>query len=69
MGAGHCRTAGRMTGIVLRHTTEAFPPARQGTVLNHHRVISIATNALIVPNCALVTYLMMAAEVGLPDSV
>jgi len=34
---------------------EAFPPTRQGTILNSHRVIGIATNTLIVLNCALVT--------------
>jgi len=29
-----------MTSI-LRHVAEAFPPARQGTILNSHRVIGI----------------------------
>jgi len=57
-----------MTSI-LRHVAEAFPPARQGTILNSHRFICIATNTSIVLNCALVTYIMMAADVGLPDAV
>ena len=54
--------AGRMTSI-LRHVAEVFPPARQGTILNNHRVICIATNTSVVLNCALVTYIMMTAEV------
>jgi len=53
----------------LRHVAEAFPPDRQGTILNSHRVIGIATNTLMVLNCALVTYIMMTADVGLPDAV
>jgi len=42
-GAGHCTSAKRITSI-LRHVAEAFPAARQGTILNIHRVIGIATN-------------------------
>ena len=57
-----------MTSI-LRHVAEAFPPARQGTILNNHRVIGIATNTSMVLSYALVTYLMMTAEVGLWDVV
>jgi len=57
-----------MTSI-LRHVTEAFPPAKQGTILNSHRVIGISTNTSMVLNYALVTYLMMTADVGLPDAV
>jgi len=57
-----------MTSI-LRHVAEAFAPARQGTILNSHQVIDIATNTSMVLNCALVTYIMMTAEVGLPDAV
>jgi len=38
--AGHCTSAKRMTSI-LRHVAEAFPPARQKTNLNNHRVIGI----------------------------
>jgi len=53
----------------LRHVAEAFPPARQGTILNFHRVIGIATNTSMVLNCALVTYIMITADVGLPDAV
>jgi len=53
-GAVHCTSAKRMTSI-LRHVAEAFPPARQGTILNSHRVIGIATNTSIMLNCALVT--------------
>jgi len=30
---------------------------------------SIATNTSMVLNCALVTYIMMTADVGLPDAV
>jgi len=52
-GAGHCTSAKRMTSI-LRHVAEAFPPARQGTILNTHRVIGIATNTSMVLNKALV---------------
>ena len=67
-GAGHCISAGRMTSI-WRHVADAFPPARQETILNNHRVIGIATNTSMVLNCALVTYLIMTAEVGLMDVV
>jgi len=45
-----------MTSI-LWHVAEAFPPTRQGTILNSHRVIGIATNTLMVLNCALLTYI------------
>jgi len=45
-GAGHCTSAKGMTRI-LRHVAEAFPPARQGTILSFHRVIGIATNTSI----------------------
>jgi len=48
---------------------EAFPLARHGTNLNNHRVIGIAANTSMVLNCALVTYTMMTADVGLPDAV
>jgi len=51
----------RMTSI-LRHAAEAFSPAGQGTILNTHRVIGIATNTSMVLNCALVTYIMMTAQ-------
>jgi len=64
-GAGHCTSAKRMTSI-LRYVAEAFPPARQGTILNSHRVIGITTNTTMVLNCALVTDIMMTADVGLP---
>jgi len=67
-GAGNCTSAKRMTSI-LRHVVEAFPPARQGTIQNKHRVISIAANTSMVLNCALVTYKMMTADAGLPDAV
>jgi len=67
-GAGHCASAKRMTGI-LRHVAEAFPPARQFKILNFYRVIGIATNTSMVLNCAMVTYIMMTADVGLPDVV
>jgi len=46
----------------LGHVAEAFPPARQVTILNSHRVIGIATNTSMVLNCALVTYIMMTAD-------
>jgi len=52
-----------------QHVAEAFPPARQGTILITHRVIGIATNTSMVLNCALVTYIVMTADVGLPDAV
>jgi len=67
-GAGHCTSAKRMT-IIFRHVAVAFPPARQGTILNSHRVIGIATNTSMVLNCAIVTYIMMTADVGLLDVV
>jgi len=54
---------------ILRHVAEAFPSARQGIIPNFHRVIGIATNTSIVLNFALVTYILMAADVGLPDAV
>jgi len=52
-GTGHCTLAKRMTSI-LRHVAEIFPPARQGTILNSHRVIGIAINTSMVLNCAIV---------------
>jgi len=67
-GAGHCTSAKRMTSI-LRNVAEAYPPAKQETILNCHRIISIATNTSMALNCALVTYIMMTADVGLPDAV
>ena len=42
-----CTSAGRMTRI-LSHVAEAFPPARQVTILNNYRVIGIATHTLLV---------------------
>jgi len=57
-----------MTSI-LRHVAEAFPPARQGKILNSHRVIGFATNTSMVLNCTLVTYIMMTADAGLPNAV
>jgi len=66
--SGHCTSAKRMTGI-MRHVAEAFPSARQGTILNSHRVIDIANNTSMVLNCALVTYIVMTADVGLSDVV
>jgi len=53
----------------LRHVAEAFPLARQGTILNSHPIIGVAINTSMVLNCALVTYVMMTADVGLPDAV
>jgi len=61
----HCKSENRMTSI-LRHFADAFPPAWQGTILNSHRVIGIATNTSMVLNCA---YIMMTADVGRPDAV
>ena len=52
---------------VLRQVAEVFPPAMHGIILIDHRVIDIATNTSMVLNCALVTYLMMIAELGLLD--
>jgi len=57
-----------MTSI-LRHVAEAFPPAGQGAILKSHLFIGIATNISMVLNCGLVTYIMMTADVGLPDVV
>jgi len=67
-GEGHCKSAKCMTSI-LRHVAEAFPSGRQGTILNNHRVIGIAANTSMVLNFALVTYIMMTADAGLPDAV
>jgi len=51
----HCTSAKLMTSM-LRHIAEAFPPARQGTILNNHSFISIATNtSMVLLDCALVT--------------
>jgi len=61
-------SAKRMTSI-LRRVEQAFPPGRQRTILNSHRVIGRATNTSMVLNCALLTYIMMTADVGLPDAV
>jgi len=41
----------------------------EGKILISHRVIGIATNTSLVLNWALVTYIMMIADVGLPDAV
>jgi len=38
-GTGHCKSAKRMTSI-LRDVAEAFPAARQGTILNSNRVVA-----------------------------
>jgi len=67
-GAGLYTSVNCMTSI-FRHVAEAFPPARQGKIVNSHRVIGIATNTSMVLNCALVTYIMMTADVGLLDAV
>jgi len=67
-GAGYCTSAKRMTSI-LRHVVEEFPPARQETILNNHRVIGFAANISVGLNCALVTYIMMTADAGLPGAV
>jgi len=48
----------------LRHVAEAFTPARQGTILNSHPVIGIATNTSMVLNCALVTYILITVNAG-----
>jgi len=62
----HCTSAKRMNNI-LRHVAEAFPPARQGTILNSHRVIGIATNTLMVLNCALVNECSLPSYPGQRD--
>jgi len=67
-GPVHCTSAKRMSSI-LRHVAEAFPPARQGTILNSHWVTGIATNTSMVLNCALVAYIIITANIGLPDVV
>jgi len=50
----HCTSAKLMTSM-LRHIAEAFPRASQGTILNSHQVIGIATNTSMVLNSAFVT--------------
>jgi len=67
-GAGHGTWAKCMNSI-FEHVAEAFPPARQRTIQNNHRVIDIAANTSMVLNCALVTYIMMTADAGLQDAV
>ena len=63
-GAGHSTSTGPMTSVMW-HIAEAFPPAGQETILSNHRVIGIATNTSMMLSCALMTYLMMTADVGL----
>ena len=63
-----CTLAGRMTSVMC-HIASTFPLARQGTILSNHRVIGIATNTSMMLSCALVSNLMMTAEVELPDEV
>jgi len=58
-----------MTSILRLPLAEAFPPARQETILNSDRIIGIATNTSMVQKCALVTLILMTADVGLPDAV
>ena len=66
-GADHCTSAGRITSI-LRHIAEAFPPARQGTILNNHRVISIANNiSTFGAKLHLSDLFNDDSKVGLPD--
>ena len=60
-GAGHCTSAGRMTSV-LWHILQRI-------ILKNNRLIDITTNTSMVLNCALITYLMMTAEVGFPDAV
>ena len=45
----------------------AVPPARQGTILQDHRVIGIPNNTSMLRDYILLTYTEMTAEVGLPD--
>jgi len=61
-------SAKRMTSI-LWYVSEAFPPARQGTILNSHRVIGIATNTSMVLNCALVAGCSVTSYPGLGGSL
>jgi len=42
-GAG---TSAKRMNSILRHIAKAFPPDRQGTIQNYHRVISINTKYL-----------------------
>jgi len=64
----YCAAKLRSKLSILRHVAEAFLPARQGTILNSHRVIGIATNTSMVLNSALVTYIMMTAEADIPST-
>jgi len=54
---------------ILRHIAKSIPAARQGTILSPHRVIGIAANTSMVLKCAVLTYIMMTADVGLPRAV
>jgi len=42
---------GKTHDQILRHVAEAFRPARQGTILNSHRVIGIAVKLPILQCC------------------
>jgi len=66
--AGHCTSPKRMTSI-LRHVAEAYPPARQGTILTPIESSALLPILQLVLNCAIVTYIMMTADRGLPDAV
>jgi len=51
--AGHyCTSTKRMTSI-LRHVADAFPPARQGTILNSIETSALLTNTSMMLNYAL----------------
>jgi len=52
---------------ILKHVPEALIPPNLEEI---HRVIGMATNyTSMMLNCVLVTYIMMTADVGLPDAV
>jgi len=68
-GPGHCTSEKRMNSILRQVAEAGISLARQGTILNSHRVIRNATNTSMVLNYALVTYIMMTADVELPADV
>ena len=68
--ASKCRSKLRGRSLHIGRTHDQhFEAFCKGISWDNHRVIGIATNTSMVLNCAVVTYLMMTAEVGLPDVV
>jgi len=65
----HAMQTQRRRSLHIGKTHDQHLEARQGTILNNHRVIGVATNTSKVLNCVTATYLLMTADVGLPDTL